>query len=283
MATDEEINSFLAHHGVKGMHWGVRREHETSEHKTYRKTVGKQFRKETRDAVGRRIDQVYGKGLTKEQYDALSSRDVRYRAGKTVTRLTKDSEKDDTKNSLFVSTNAADATRYRSVLPYQDNMIKSLLASGNHKYDGFQESTYKATKTLLGPSEKARVDAFVQLLDTPAVRLSNGKTITGREYLKRTGLAPDIKRLDAQRAGLKYYNSFLQYQWQDTPLNSAYFDLVKSKGYNVIADDNDRKVLTKDPLIILDQSGAVKKMNVRQLTTDDILKAQSKYKDLSKA
>src|ERR1700748_1895283 len=26
MATQEEIDAFLAHHGIKGMHWGVRRD-----------------------------------------------------------------------------------------------------------------------------------------------------------------------------------------------------------------------------------------------------------------
>jgi hypothetical protein len=282
--SEEEINAFLAHHGVKGMHWGVRREHETDEHRDFRKEATKQFRKEASDALVRRIENTYGKSeLTKEEYEKLSDKDVKYRTGKTLNRLTTDAEKDNAKSALFVSTNKSDAITYKSALPYQDRLIKNLLAGGNHKYDGYQETTFKATKTLVGPSEKARVDAFIKLLDTKSVVLKNGKTITGREYLKRIGVAPDIKRLDAQRAGLKYYKTFIQGQWQDNGLNSAYFNNLRDQGYNAVSDDNDRKILTKDPLIILDPSGAVKQMSVRQLTTDDILKAQKSYKDLTKS
>jgi hypothetical protein len=281
MPTDAEIEAFLAHHGVKGMHWGVRKDRETDEHKQYRKATTKAFKKETQAATVRRIGRVYGKPLSEEQYKNLSDKDVRYKAGKEFVRLTQDAKADSSKNELFVSTNKEDAVRYKSVLTYQDKVIRQLLAPGDKKYEGYQETTYKATKALMGPSEKARVDAFTTLLDTPSVTLRNGKTITGREYLSRTGMAPDIKRLDTQRAGLKYYNTFLQNQWQNTPLNSAYFNSLREKGYNVVADDNDRGVLTKDPLIILDQSGAIKQMNVKQLSTDDILKAQSQYKDLN--
>lgn len=283
MASQEEIDAFLEHHGVKGMHWGVHKEHETEEHKTYRKTVRKQFRQETKKATTRRVVKTYGPRLSEEEYNRLSDKDVTYRTGKILNRLTEDAEKDKGNSQLFVSTNKNDANAYKSILPYQDKLIKQLLAGGNHKYDGYQETTYKATKTLLGPSEKARVDAFITLLDTKSVKLSNGKTITGREYLKRSGVAPEIKRLDAQKAGLKYYNTFLESQWRNTPLNSAYFEQIKSKGYNVISDDNDRNVLTKDPLIILDPNGTVRQMKVRQLTTDDIIKAQSKYKDFATA
>lgn len=281
MASDQEIDAFLAHHGVKGMHWGVHRERETEAHKAYRKQTTKQFRKATQPATIRRVEKQYGKEITSEEYKSLSTKDVKYGSGKTLNRITKSAEDDKTKSMLFVSTNKADATAYRSVLPYQDNVIRQLFRSGNNKYDGFQETTFKSTKALLGPSEKARVDAFISLLDTPAVKLSNDKTVTGREYLKRVGMAPDIKRLDSQKAGLKYYNDFLSNQYMKTPLNDAYFDSLKAKGYNVVSDDNDRKVLTKDPLIILDPAGTVKQMSVRQLTTDDILNAQKSYKDLA--
>jgi hypothetical protein len=282
LTPEEELDAFLEHHGVKGMHWGVRREKETSEHRQYRKTTVKGYRKETNEAVYRRVQRVYGDStISKEAYNKLSDKDVRYREGHTLSRVTKDPELDKSKKAIFVSTNQKDAIRYRSVLADQNKPIKQLFLSGNHKYDGFQETTFKASEALVGPSEKARVDAFVKLLDSPTVKLANGKTITGKQYLKRAGLAPDIKRLDSQRAGLKYYNTFLQYQWKDTPINSAYFDSLRSQGYNFVTDDNDRTVLTKDPIIILNPSGSVKQMKVRTLTTDDILKAQGKYTDIN--
>lgn len=278
---DPAVEEFLSHHGVKGMHWGVRKDPEPDEHRVYRKTALKEFNKNSSDAAIRRINRTFGEGISKEDYDRLSTKEVRYQKGKTFKRVTKDAEIDKNKNALYVSTNRKDATTYRAILPYENARIKSLLTPGHKKYGGFQESTYKATKALVGPSEKERVDAFIHLMDTKSITLKNGKTITGREYLKRTGLGHDVRRLDSQRLGLKYYHQFLATQYNGNSINSAYFRTLSEKGYDFVTDDNDRNIITKDPIIILDQAGNVKQMSVRQLKTDDVINALGGYKDLN--
>src|ERR1700761_4257012 len=86
----DQVDEFLEHHGVKGMHWGVHRTREDETHKQYRKQVTKQFRKATREASVRRVEKLYGKGLTEDQYKTLSTRKVKYDPGKTFNRVTKD-------------------------------------------------------------------------------------------------------------------------------------------------------------------------------------------------
>jgi hypothetical protein len=146
------------------------------------------------------------------------------------------------------------------------------------RYADSYEATYKALETLRSPSEKARVDAFIELFDKPSVTLKNGKTITGREYMSRAGYPREVKTLNSQQLGLRYYKDFLENQYKETPLNTAYFKNVAEKGYNSIVDDNDRDIVSKAPLIVLNPNGTLKKMNVRTLSADDINNAQLQLK-----
>jgi hypothetical protein len=145
---------------------------------------------------------------------------------------------------------------------------------GNKTYKQHYEITYKALNTLKSPSEKERVDAFVGLMDTPSIKLKNGKTVTGRQFLKRD-YPKEVKTLNAQQLGLRAYKDFTQMQGEvTTPLNSAYFKTIREKGYNMVVDDNDRGHLSEAPLIVLNPNGTLKRMHVHPLSADDINQAQ---------
>lgn len=260
----------LVHFGVKGMKWGVRKEDPAA--KSARKAQKKAFNAE----MGKVLDNRFANGIAgfgvlngipKEEYDRLSTKGQSWVAGAELYRVV--SKKNKNYEDRYVSTNKQD--RYN----YQVGLGTRLL--GISKIER-HEITLKAVNKLSSPSPKERVDAFIALMDKPAIQLENGKVVSGREVLKKQGYGDDVKRLDATKLGLKYYNEFLANQFMDTPLNNAYFHEVRSRGYNALIDDNDRGILAKEPLILLNPSGDVKRMSIKPLTKQDVQAAEQYFK-----
>lgn len=262
----EPVDDFLVHYGVRGMKWGKRNSKDTltkvrvsKEDKREAKT---NFKKYADPIIEKRVDQWVNSEMSKGTYDALSTKDVKFKKGMEFARVS--TRKDETlRDMTYVSYLKEDRVRYRAVMP-------------NHALNGIRknyEYTYQATKDLRSPSEKARVDAFIELMDTPTIKAGR-KEITGRELLKRQGYGRDVKTMTSQQLGLKHYTEFAGMQVVPSSLNTAYFNSLKAKGYNSLMDDNDRGVVSKAPLIILDPSGSVKRMSVRQLSSQDIFDAK---------
>lgn len=266
----------LSHYGVKGMKWGVRRERMTPT------TLSKGERKEGRDNLKKLSNQVidskYADGLfnrkmSQEQYNKLSTKTHTVAKGTEVGRIT--SRKDETLGEMtYVSYKPGDRNLYRGVMPVVQSPFKR---GGNKRYKTTYEATYKSLETLKSPSEKERVDAFSELFDTPSIKLKNGKTVTGREFLKKT-YPKEVKNLTSHQLGLRFYNEFTEGQYAKAPMNTAYFNKIKERGYNSIVDDNDRKHLSDTPLMILDPNGRLKKTKIKTLTADDINNAQRRLK-----
>lgn len=259
----------LAHFGVKGMKWGVRnnRTEATTMSKADRKLARKNLTDQSIKVFESKLAET-SKPISNAKYNSLSTKDVTIRKGTEVRRVTK--RRDEVlRDFTYVSHKPDDRDIYRVAMTMQ-------MRAGAKTYKKAYENTYKAVNTLKSPSEKARVDAFVELFDTPSVTLRNGKTITGREYLKRyTGYKREARRLESRQLGLALYHDFVSTQYLGKhPLNKAYYKNVASKGYNAIVDDNDRGHLAKEPLIILNPNGTLKKMKVHELTADEINKAQ---------
>lgn len=257
----------LSHFGVKGMKWGRRKDDPSNPKSSNElvKAAGANAKKILKPAQDIRVERMFSEVPVK--YSELSSKDVTISKGKELVRVTK-RKNEKLSDITYASHTKEDIDRYRSVMsaPGGIRMAKA-------KYSTTYEATYEATKALKSPSEKARVDAFIELLDTKSIPVGKrGKTITGREYLKRTGMAmaSDVKKLETQELGLKYYNSATSLQFKKTPLNTAYFNSIRSKGYNLVIDDNDRRIISDEPIIILDTKGSIKQIRVRQLSNDDI-------------
>ena len=262
----EQVDDFLAHYGVKGMRWGKRKSDSTPTAKVKvskedKEAAKKAFKAYSDPIIEKRVDQWINSSMSKATYESLSTKDVHFQKGQDFFRVS--SRKDEKlRNLTYVSHLPEDRTRYRVVMPNT-----AILPKKHYEYE------YQAIKDLRSPSEKARVDAFIELMDTPTIKVGK-KEITGREVLKRQGFGKDVKSMTSQQLGLKYYSEFAAMQIAKTPLHTAYFESIKQKGYNAVMDDNDRNVVSKSPLIILDPNGVVKRMNVTQLSKQDIVDAK---------
>lgn len=268
----------LAHYGIKGMHWGVRRDRTTLS-----KDDRRQARKNIQALTKRSLDNKYADGnlferpMSEAEYKKLSNKTETFRKGQTVQRVTTRKDEQSYPGITYVSTNKADRDIYRAVMPVVNGVTRF---GGDKSYKKHYEVTFKALETLKSPSQKERVDAFSALMDQPSVKLKNGKTLTGREYMVKLGYRREVKTLNSQQLGLRFYKQFAEDQGNgmDSPLNSAYFNSLKEKGYNSVLDDNDRDNLAKTPLIVLNPNGSLKTMSVKPLSADDIVNAQLNLK-----
>lgn len=265
------ISDFIEHHGVKGMHWGVR-ENRTYSTESYlqRRSSKKAFDKAAAIRFNQRMnDEDY----TQEDYNRLSTAKEFVAKNKTIRRVTDDPSLA-ARGTLYVSHLEPDSVIYRGIIP----TTKTLLATpGARSYKKAYEAEYTTLKKLSSPSEKERVDIFTELLSSRAVKVGD-KTMTGREYLARTGYRWELKTLSDQEAGVKYYKEFARTLGAaNVPLNDPYFKMVAKKGYNALTDDNDRGYLSKAPLIVLNANGTLKVKSVRPLTADEINAAQRSF------
>lgn len=262
----EQVDDFLVHYGIRGMKWGKRKSSDSSSQNKVSKedklAAKKAFKAYGDPIIEKRVNQWFDDSISEKRYSELSTKDVHFKMGKEFFRVSP--RKDEKLRDLtYVSYLKEDRVRYRAVMPNQG--LQGL--KKNYEY------SYQATKDLSSPSEKKRVDTFIELMDTPAIKVGN-KTLTGREMLKREGYGKEVKSMTSQQLGLKFYTEHTALMVRPNPTNNAYFDLLKSKGYNALMDDNDRGIVSKAPLIILDPNGSVKRMSVRQLSKQDIVDAK---------
>ena len=151
---------------------------------------------------------------------------------------------------------------YKATIPY----VQKKGAAGKRQYHSVYQVSLETKKRLSMPSEKERVDTFIETLQTKS----------GRQWLKDNGYKGQIDELNAKEVGLKYYKKFNKYAGnQAVKFNDTYFNAVKSKGYDAILDDNDAGVWSKEPTILLSPKNTVKVTKVRQLSADEINQAQA--------
>ena len=139
-------------------------------------------------------------------------------------------------------------------------------ARGSKTYHSVYQMSLTTKKRLTMPSQKERVDTFIDLIQTPE----------GQNWLRKTGkYRGQIDEYNAKKVGLEHYEKFNKYAGnQSVKFNDLYFNSLKSKGYTALIDDNDAGVWSRKPTILLSPKQTVKVTSVQQLTADDINRAQ---------
>jgi hypothetical protein len=272
----EQVEDFLAHYGVVGMKWGKRNaapKNISSESKALRKQSAKNLQNYIWDKTK---DEPLFRTMTKEEYSKLSTGREYVAKHTTLNRVTTNPH--NTKaGQLYVSKLPEDSAFYRAAMPAIGPQNVGKTGAGLKRYkDDYHELELKTVKKLSSPSEKERFDAFIEILNESAIKVGKKDPVTGREYLQKHGYGPMFgKKFSTQEFGFYTYHSFIAEQGnQDSPINTAYFNKIREKGFNALPDDYDRGKLTKAPMILLDAEGTTKVTSVRRLTTDEINQAQ---------
>lgn len=263
----------LEHFGTKGMKWGVRKERDQS---TESASARRQSRRNLDSYIWERTknEQVF-RSMSPEEYNALSTKGRAFVEGHKFQRITAD-PKASLNGSTYVSHTFEDAQFYRATIPVKGTQGPETQPGSKEYRTAHYEATLKATKKLSSPSEKERVDAFIELMHEPTIfRKGKNAPITGRQYLEAGRAGKFLyRKYDDKEVALREWHDFAASQGnRDNPLVQAYFNKMRKRGYGVLPDDNDRGRLAKDPVILLDPK-SVEKLKVRRLTTDEINRAQ---------
>lgn len=203
------------------------------------------------------------------------------KSGKTLQRVA-DSENVDFSRALYTSGKKSDNLKYRGLYGMQ-------LQNGTAGLNNVKALNLKATKDLkVVSNEKAR-DTFVGLYKTNPEfkKLYDAQT----KYVNQVNmLAPDAryrKVYNKLTVGMSDkvlrkngYDSFNRQLTDNSTedarkLNKMFYDALKSKGYDAVADLNDRKYSgfkTKSATIVFGGKGKMEVSSVKNLTSDEIMK-----------
>lgn len=267
------VDNFLAHYGVKGMRWGIRKEH----YRDYQEvaTVDSANNIVKRQAANINMVRYMTKGRGKQEsrkfdekwYNSLDTGKQFLEKGEVLHRVVRGIDKNALSGYTYVAKLQSDTDMYTATIPAFTNGFKA----GKKQYHSAYQVTLETKKRLAMPSAKERVDTFIETLQTK----------DGRQWLKDNGYKKEIDELNAKEVGLKYYDRFNKYAGnKDVKFNTTYFNAVKSKGYQALIDDNDAGIWSKEPTILLSPKGSVKITKVRQLSAQEINDAQRKVMKL---
>ncbi len=260
------VDTFLAHYGVKGMKWGVRQD----QYRTYSEkatTTSDNVIKRAGSTVQMTRYFATGGSLKKQQkyteewYDSLDTGKAFIEKGATMNRIVRGVDDRALSGRLYVSTLESDHEMYKAVIP----AVQKKFAFGQKEYHSVYQVELEAKKKLSMPSEKERIDIFIDTIKTPE----------GRKWMADSGYKDQINELNAKEMGLSAYKKFNKVAGnQELKITDVYFDKVKAKGYEAILDDNDAGVWSKSPTILLSPKSTVRVNSVEQLSADDINAAQ---------
>jgi hypothetical protein len=264
-----KIDEILQHHGVKGMKWGVHKNQfrERIDVNATKATEGKLKRLGSDINMARYFTRGHIRRkrvkFNEKWYNNLDTGKQFIEKGTTLNRVVRGVDSNVLAGRLYVSKRKDDAKMYRATIPY----FQESGSSGKKSYHSVYELELKTKQRLAMPSAKERVDAFIETLQKPE----------GKQWLKDNGYKDQINELNAKEVGLKYYQKFNKYAGdQNLKMNDAYFNSLRQKGYQALLDDNDAGIWSKEPTILLSPKGTVTVTKVRQLSADDINKAQRK-------
>ncbi len=298
MDTDE----FFEHFGIKGMKWGIRKDHKLSGNSDNSRsgvdgTKKKQFKITKKQAligasvvVGTiaAVAIIANRGVIKTSvltrgfeestmwhgkseaekllYMHGGSKDFSFPKGQIFTRISSAAETK-IRQGAYATYKPKDVARY-----------KSSWVSEKNRY----EIKIEALSDIKMPSLKTRIETMAEIIDKPIQGVyRDGKSIRSNLIKQQPTWRAKLwaRYTDSQTLGKYKYANITGDNWS-TGLGKAFTDRLMAKGYGAMPDDRDgSNGLAKMPVVLLD-SKKFRVNNNKQMSKKDMDKAYKELKTL---
>jgi len=127
-----------------------------------------------------------------------------------------------------------------------------------------------ATEDLIAPSQKQRVDAFVELMKNSKTFSQSMAQAQAKQQIfgSEKGFQKKYDKLITTGKEANAYKDFKVVIGFNKDLQKQYFDNLKKKGFNLTLDEADAGVLSESPIIVLDRKNSLKVVSVDKVTMD---------------
>ncbi len=241
----------LAHFGILGMKWGVRR---------YQNDDGSLTKAgEARyEGSGRNRDKdkdYTGKQARMDRFNEdQATKGLRIEKGSTINRIAKAG--DETKSGMkYAAFTKSDVDEYEFALGGTGNKFNF---------------TYKAKEVLVSPNEKKQVDAFIDTVKDLKVSQVASAIKTKSKFSTMKGLEKDLRKAveGDPKLRTKTYSKFMDLLYDDAlaSVKSNYFSRLSKEGYNMIIDSSDRGLVSDNPVIIFNGSKSMEFIKKKRLS-----------------
>lgn len=217
-------------------------------------------------------------GISKDAFDKMDDTPISVPAGHIFKRVSTDKE-EVLRERIFAAYKDEDVTRYQAALP---KFWESWGIGGSAK--GGYVVSIKAKEAITSPSQKARVKAYMDLLDENVQGkdfFNDKKSQTGKAWLEDLGIDITGKGKTTEEVALNTYRDFSLRLAQGSTLGSAYYDKIKKAGYNAIIDDNDAGKLSDSPMMIFNTSKSMERVGATVLSPANIQAAKDRLTELA--
>jgi hypothetical protein len=247
--------TYLAHHGILGQKWGVRRFQNPDGSLTYAGKMRLKGAKRKQDLIktqlGIDIDQK-----TLSQKDPNSSKELYLPKGSKVYHVTpKKFEKINNGQELFISASDYDRNLYKSMLTMQ------MRKKGYGKDIPISEVEFTLSQDLRSPSNKQQKDIFNEVYKHNKKIFDND---INNYYSKEKVNSEDI------------YDKFIKTLDKSSEAKKIFYEALKNNGYNAVLDQHDVDnswMCASQPLIIMDASKMLSDLKSTEIDDAEIKKA----------
>jgi hypothetical protein len=175
-------------------------------------------------------------------------------------------EKDSTINRIADSGDERiGGMKYAAFKKEDVEMYEFMLGSGKFNFQ------YKLKETLVSPSEKRQVDAFIETVKDISVKEAAATLKTMSKFSTLKGIEKELTNAVSgkDKSIVKTYDKFIDLMYSEKlePIRKHYFNKLSKEGYNMIIDSSDKDVVSDMPIIIFSGSKSlsfVKKKRIEE-------------------
>lgn len=159
----------------------------------------------------------------------------------------------------------------KDVKHYQKSMSSYLTSISESHTTKVYDMSLKVKKDLVAPSEKEKVDTFLELMkdkkiyDEVLKSYENRVIESDHEQFRFVTLSNNLKKSGMPPEICDCYAAFSMGLYNSEKLRSSFFSKLKDQGFDMVVDTEDKYIEAEAPIIVFNRSEATKKLSVSEL------------------